>query len=644
MNTQRRLSLFILALFATLYPGLLYADEVIRSFHSDIQVFESGDMRVRETIVVQSEGNKIRRGIYRDFPTRYKDNMGNNYVVGFNIVSIRRDGQNEKFHTENRSNGIRIYIGDKNRTLRNGIYSFELTYRTNRQLGFFDSHDELYWNVTGNDWAFPILKATASVKLPDGISADEIKLNGYTGFSGSRGKDFIADVTSAGIAQFETTSELGIKEGLTIVVGFPKGFVIEPDLKQKMAYILEDNQGLLVGLGGLLLIMIYYLYVWFQVGRDPEAGVIIPHYEPPKDYSPAAMRFISRMGYDQTCFAAALVNLAVKGHVKIAESAGTFFLEKLRTNEIKPAWDETVLMNELFGHHSSITLKQSNHKRIAMALDEHESVLEKNYEKVYFKTNAGSFILGLVLTVIVLGITLFSQIQADDNVAALFMIVWLGIWSMVVCGLISNAWHEWKRAHSASGYIKAFHLTFFAGVFLLAEVVAIFIFTKISSLLFPVLIVVAVLINWLFYELLKAPTRAGRKLLDKIQGFKNYIDIAEKQELDYKYAGGKTPELFERILPYAIALGVEEQWSRQFEDVLAQASIGEQHYSPSWYRGSNWSSSNISGFTNSVSNSLGNAIASSSRAPGSSSGGGFSGGGGGGSSGGGGGGGGGGGW
>ena len=430
---------------------------------------------------------------------------------------------------------------------------------------------------------------------------------------------------------------------MTIVVGFPKGFVIEPDLKQKMAYILEDNQGLLVGLGGLLLIMIYYLYVWFQVGRDPEAGVIIPHYEPPKDYSPAAMRFISRMGYDQTCFAAALVNLAVKGHVKIAESAGTFFLEKLRTNEIKPAWDETVLMNELFGHHSSITLKQSYHKRIAMALDEHESVLEKNYEKVYFKTNAGSFILGLVLTVIVLGITLFSQIQADDNVAALF-IVWLGIWSMVVCGLISNAWHEWKRAHSASGYIKAFHLTFFAGVFLLAEVVAIFIFTKISSLLFPVLIVVAVLINWLFYELLKAPTRAGRKLLDKIQGFKNYIDIAEKQELDYKYAGGKTPELFERILPYAIALGVEEQWSRQFEDVLAQASIGEQHYSPSWYRGSNWSSSNISGFTNSVSNSLGNAIASSSRAPGSSSGGGFSGGGGGGSSGGGGGGGGGGGW
>ena len=139
--------------------------------------------------------------------------------------------------------------------------------------------------------------------------------------------------------------------------------------------------------------------------------------------------------------------------------------------------------------------------------------------------------------------------------------------------------------------------------------------------------------------MLKAPTLAGRKLLDNVDGFRHYVDIAEKHELNYKNPEGRTPELFERFLPYALALGIEQKWAEQFDDVIAAANQGGETYQPSWYHGSNWNAHNIGSFTSAVGGSLSSAIASSSTAPGSSSG--FSGGG---SSGGGGGGGGGGGW
>jgi len=164
-------------------------------------------------------------------------------------------------------------------------------------------------------------------------------------------------------------------------------------------------------------------------------------------------------------------------------------------------------------------------------------------------------------------------------------------------------------------------------------------FVQLTSFSMGFVLLIAAIINWLFYELLKAPTLAGRKLLDKIEGFKQYIDIAERHELDFKHPKGKSPELFEEYLPYALALGVEQQWGESFADVLAQAQASSGGYSPTWYHGTHWNNANIGNFTGSLGSSFTSAIASSSTAPGSSSGSG-----GGGSSGGGGGGGGGGGW
>ncbi|MCZ6804141.1 MAG: DUF2207 domain-containing protein, partial [Proteobacteria bacterium] len=306
---MRLLITLLLISFTTI--GL--AEERIHSYHSDIVIDDKGDMTVMETITVNAEGNKIKRGIYRDFPTRYKDRFGNKYKVEFSIVQILRDGKPEKFHTEKKSNGIRIYIGEKSRYLKKRDYTYTITYRTNRQLGFFDQHDELYWNVTGNDWDFPIDKASATVRLPKTIPQDSIEVEGYTGISGSKDQNYTASIRSDGSAYIEATQTLPKRNGLTIVVTWPKGYIAQPTTSEKIDYLLSDNRHLIVAFVGLIVLLIYYGLAWLKVGKDPEQGVIFPHYEPPSGYSPASLRFVLQMGYDNACFAAAIINLAVKG-------------------------------------------------------------------------------------------------------------------------------------------------------------------------------------------------------------------------------------------------------------------------------------------------------------------------------------------
>ena len=643
--TQR----LIILLLVCLLCSTVKAEEVIQSFHSDIQVSEDGTMLVTETIVVRAEGNKIKRGIYRDFPTRYKDSLGNNYVVDFDVLSVRLGGRNENFHTKNLGNGTRVYIGNKSSNINRGVHSYEISYKTNRQLGFFEEHDELYWNVTGNDWAFPILKASAAVQLPASVDAKDIKLEAYTGFSGSKEKNYFATIKGRASSYFETTRRLGVKQGLTIVVSFPKGHVTEPDISEKVGYVLKDNSGIAAMSLGLLVLLSYYFLVWTRVGKDPEQGVIIAHYEPPANYSPAATRFIREMGYDKTCFTAAIVSLAVKGYLTISEEeAGSVFgagsnygLSRKEGSNEKLDWDEQVILNKLFKTESSLTLTRTNHSRISKLLAAHENTLEKDYETKYFKTNSWYFIAGLFITALVLLFGFVNQIKSGNNEATIFLTIWLSIWSIGVCVLLTHAWRAWKKAMSttsAGTVISAIGSTAFAIPFIFFEFMAVGMLVKESSVTFPLMLIVVIVVNWVFYELLKAPTLAGRTLMDKVDGFKRYIEVAEQHELSYKNAGGKSPQLFERILPYAIALEIEDIWGKQFEEELSQAAASEAQYSPSWYRGSGWSSSNITGFTRTVGSSLGSAIASSSTAPGSSSGGGgggFSGGGGGGGGGGG---------
>jgi uncharacterized membrane protein YgcG len=632
MTVYYRLALVLLLTLA--HVATVAAQEEILNFHSDIQVQLDGSMLVTETIQVQAEGNKIKRGIYRDFPTIYKDRFNNRYRVKFDLQMVQRDGRSEPYHTESLDNGIRIYIGDKDVYLDNGIYTYTLTYTTDRQLGFFDTHDELYWNVTGNGWNFPMQRASARVTLPPGVPPEQIGTEAYTGLLGSKDGAYDVQIDPDGGTVFNTTEPLSNYEGLTIVVTWPKGHIKEPGWKQQLKLFLEDNLAALVGTGGSLLLLLYYFLVWRAVGRDPEAGIVVPLYSPPKNYSPASMRFIRRMGYDDKAFGTAIVNLAVKGYLTISESSsGTFTLEKTGDQGVTLAAGEEALAAALFEKKKTkITLKQKSHSRIRKALRKHERSLKRDYEKRYFRTNSGFLLPGILVSIITVVACFLALPKGVGDVFAL----WLITWTIGITLLTYSIYKLWKGIGDRGSFSSTIAVGFFAVPFGVADVHEIKWLIFGISLIYPFTLAMVLLLNFLFYDWLKAPTLAGRRLLDKIDGFRLFLSVAEGEELNFRNPPEKTPELFEEYLPYALALDVEQQWGERFTEVLKQA--GTEEYQPTWYHGHSWSHNNITGFTSAVGGALSSAISSSSTAPGSSSGssgGGFSGGGGGGGGGGG---------
>lgn len=289
----------LMAMVCLMVASHLMAMERITSYTSAILVNPDGSMTVREVISVQAEGNRIKRGIYRDFPTDYVDRSGNRVRVRFDVISVRRNHAPVVWSLKREGNGWRVYMGSMSQTIPPGLYTYELTYQTDRQLGFFSGYDELYWNVTGNGWAFPIDAVRAVVMLPGEGNQRFLEQHAFTGVAGSRDSDAVIAMDSGGQVVFETTRSLSPGEGLTIVSAFTKGLVVEPTREKRIKWMLADNRNLLEGLAGLLLLLAYYLVAWAAVGRDPHSGPIVPLYEPPEGLSPAAVRYIQRMGFDR---------------------------------------------------------------------------------------------------------------------------------------------------------------------------------------------------------------------------------------------------------------------------------------------------------------------------------------------------------
>ncbi|MBT8090393.1 MAG: DUF2207 domain-containing protein [Gammaproteobacteria bacterium] len=563
----------LVALLLFLLPLATVADERILKFHSDIRVMTDGMIEVTETIKVRAEGNRIKRGIYRDFPTEYQDKLGNEYKIDFVPLAVLRNDRPESFHTQAVRNGTRTYFGRADRFIDPGEHTYTFRYKASRMLGFFDEHDELYWNVTGFDWAFPIDKASATVVLEFDAPLSGITEEAYTGPFGARGRDYRSRLDSGRRVYFEANKPLSPVNGLTIVVGWPKGFVDEPTNTDRVGWLLKDNKNLLAAVIGYLLLLAYYVPIWRQHGRDPEEGLIVTRYAPPEGFSPASLRYIRQMYYDDKVMTAAVVNLAVKGYLEIKKRGKSHWLIMKTPNEPKPpmAAGERELYVGLFKSNSKIELDDKNHAVLGKARGAHRKSLVKDYKQHYFKTN---MLLNIPAIVIVIASTIIAL-----NIGR-------GPTPFVIAA-----------------------------------------------------IVLSFLTMALFAVIMKRPTIRGRKLLDEMLGFKDFLEIAEKDELNLRNPPEKTPELFESFLPFALALGVDQQWSERFATVLANIRGPDGGaYRPSWYNGS-WNSSNLSKTTSKLSSGLNSAISSSVSPPGSSSGGG-----GGGSSGGGGGGGGGGGW
>ncbi|MEX2496957.1 MAG: DUF2207 domain-containing protein, partial [Woeseia sp.] len=555
-----------------LLPAIVLADERILDYHSDILVRQDGWIEVAETITVRAEGKAIRRGIYRDYPTRYKDRLGNDVEVEYEPKSVMRNGRSEDFNSVGQRNGLRTYFGSADRRLPEGEHTYVYRYDAGRMLGFFDAHDELYWNVTGLGWDFPIDRASANVRFGFPLPAESIRVEAYTGSYGAAGQDYRAATSASATASIETTKPLNPREGLTFVVSWPRGFVEQPGQMQRLAWALSDNLNLLVALAGFLVLLSYYILVWRLYGRDPAEGLIVARYEPPAGFSPASLRYIERMAYDDKAMTAAVVNLAVKGYLRIEKNGDKHLLQRSAAgaNPEPLAPGEKALLKSLFRDGDRVELDNANHGLLGEARKKHEASLKRNYASRYFRTNGAMHLPALLL-------------------ALSFSVLALNV---------------------GSGP---------------APLVFLFIAAMNS------LIVV-------FAVLMKRPTGLGRKLLDQAAGFRDYLQIAEKDELNLRNPPEKTPELFERYLPFALAMGVEQLWAERFAQVFARLQgSGGASWQPSWYRGA-WSPGNLGRTTSTVTKGLATAVSSSVRAPGSSSGsggGGSSGGGGGGGGGGG---------
>jgi hypothetical protein len=536
-----------------------FAEERVLDFHSEIWISQNGTLTVTEVIVVQAEGRQVRRGILRDFPTEYRDRVGNRVRVPFEVVSVQRDGQPEAYALERLSNGVRVRIGRPDVLLPFGPHEYRITYRTSRQIGFFEDHDELYWNVNGTGWTFAFDRISAEVRLEQPVPAAHLKVEAYTGPQGARGRSYQAFVQE-GSAAFRTTQPLGPREGLTIVVAFPKDVVTPPGPAQRFDAFVESNPAAIAALGGFVLLTVYLIFVWRRVGRDPKAGPRFPRYEPPGGLGPASVRWLDRMGYDHRAFAAALLGLGATGYLKIRQHGKRYELERTE----KPI-DNGQLEQRILG-----ALFADGRKQL---------VFDRSHSVTMEKARAA-----------------FGEVLKEHFGARLF----------------SRNW-----AAQAAGWIIA-GLTAWAMFALGAPPVPMIAFLVLTGAMLAV-----------FYRLLPAYSIEGRKLQDGVEGLRQYLGVAERDDLARMKAPPETPEQFARFLPYAFALDVEKAWAERFAAVLGTAAVAAAVHD---YYDFSSGSEGLSGLSDSVS-SMEGAVAAASTAPGSdsgSSGGGSSGGGGGG--------------
>ena len=619
-----------------------YNVEKISDYSSQIIVEKAGTLLVTEKISVNATGDQIKHGIYRDFPTIYKDKFGNSYKIKFQIISAKKDGSAELFHYEDLSNGVRIYLGDPNVIIAPKAYIYELSYRVDRELGFFSNHDELYWNVTGSGWSFDIEKSEATVILPFNLnnSSEVIKATAYSGIVGSADSTGVTwNISSDGennIVTFNNPNNISKGQDFTIVVGWPKGLVNEPTPYEKFIYFLEDNISFEVGVLGLIILLLYFYIIWKKFGKDPKKESIIPIYEPPAELFPSAVRFLLKASFDVKCFLSEIINLAVGGYIKIEKKRVNFNLIKIKEGDNKLNEIQGGLLKLLFASGDVLELGSYDSSVLDSQTYLSDS-LKKTYGIEYFTKNSGYFGIGVILSFILMfSITIIEN--AKNAPVLIFFIIWLSMWTASLFVLYSGVADAWgkvasEQLHKFKKIIPAIFITLFALPFFAAEFIVVFVISSFLSLPLTILFLCVIIINIIFYFLLWQYTEKGAKLVNEIKGFKWFLSVTEKDRMNFFNPPEKTPELFEKYLPYAIALGVENEWADQFVDVFVKQDMAGRH--PLWYPNSIYGA----GLLSDLSSSLASSVASSTTPPGSRSG--FGGGGG---SGGGGGGGGGGGW
>jgi Predicted membrane protein (DUF2207) len=577
---------FALLLILTIFPVAAFAAEVIHDYQTLIRVNTDGSLQVTETIDVMAEGNKINRGIYRDFPMYRRTFLGGLLPSNYNINSIKKNGIYEPWHTETDLDNanLRLYIGQSDVLIPMGRYVYEIDYTIRDQVFFFSGYDELYWNAIGTGWEFPILKASAKIILPPDTPINEIAA--YTGYASFAGTDYETQ-TQNNIVTIHTTRTLNANEGLTIAVSWPKGFVQENPEMSGSAFFWTQHPHLNVMLSLLFLLCAYYYVAWKKYGVDPKSRGLAPFYTPPDGISPAMAAYIDSMGGADSskCMTAGMVSLAAKGYLKIQEDGRkkyTITRQAPQNEHSKITDDERILYDATS---SQTTLSSRSDPDMVKASNAQMAELKKLCQGIYFFNNTGAWAIGILIfmaSVIFLG----TKSEASETfwMGLLFGAAFGGIGlGVAISGLIQLFKRNNLGKKAGSLFLIIWGTAFSSG-----GILGFYFMSQHLSWLVIAVIFIMIIVIVLMFGIMKAPTPKGREIMDHLNGLRYYMSAVEEKILKKFDPPQMSRELYEEYLPYAIALGVESKWADKFALALgasalaAAATASTINTSPSW--------------------------------------------------------------
>jgi uncharacterized membrane protein YgcG len=558
------IALFILIVFV---KSVFAQDFTINKFHSDISVNEDSSFTVKETINV--EFHKLKHGIYREIPFKYTDERGSTIKTPLEVLSVTDElGKNWKYKSKKTGNVINIRIGDPKRYVE-GYQTYVITYEVENAILFFNDHDELFWNVTGNYWWAPIKEVSANVTLATKKKSENLWAACYTGIYGSR-ESICGFETFDNTAEFFIKKSLKTKEGFTIAFGWDKGLVSPPSSWKRFLWAVNIRENWVFLLPFFSLI--FMINLWSKKGRDPKVReAVTVMYEPPKygdrPLTPAETGTLIDEKLDSRDITSTIIGLAVRGYIKIEETkteglifdTTDYYLSKIKEADENLSPFEIELMKSIF-------TGSSPGRMVSDMKNQFYTHLELLKKTIYGELVRKKYFL-----------------ISPEKVRKLY----------VTAGLVV----------AAAGFFLASLLT--------PSSIIKDAFVGILSAL-PVLA---------FSMVMPAKTRIGASTYMDILGFQEFMNRAEKDKLERM--GDK--DLFSKFLPYAIALDVADNWAKAFEGIYQDPP--KWYVTPGGFR--TFSPYSFSHSINSATSSLATAMFSSPRGSGigGGGGGGFGGGG-----------------
>ena len=554
-----RIVFCLIAIFAFFSKQALADDsdsERIESWNSEINISSDSIVEVKETIKYFFPAALQKHGIIRKIPVKYaikRENGEKIFTINFSLLSVKmanEDGTISDVAYQESSSGKNkeIKIGDANKTV-SGPKTYIIDYKVSRVINFSpqenENQDEFYWNVTGTEWDVPIKSAEATVNFPSNIDPEKWQFACYTGPLGAKETECTNEAKSERSVYFASKWPLGAKEGLTIVAGIPKGILTPPKenpvvasavtfWNQLMPYVF-----LFLPFGAFVFLFIH----WFLRGRDPKGkGTVIPFYTAPAGLSPAEVGTLFDEKADLKDISSSFINFAVKGCIKIKE-----------------------VPNEgIFG----IFKGKNDYELVLLKREETLSLPEKKIFNTLFPPGKKSVRL--------------SELQ--DVFPAQVENVKDDIYNSLV-----------EKGYFSKSPQKVRNFYFFLGTLIVSlGLVLFFQLDPATSVIGAGSFVITGVMIAVFGLFMPQKTIKGVNAYEQILGLKEYLSVAEKDRLNFHNAPAKKPEIFEKLLPYAMVLGVEKEWAKQFEEIYTSP--------PQWYEGSNPEVFNTLLLTNALSN------------------------------------------